>query len=95
MRGDPAQEPRIGCPDRVQCVRNRRVTKRTPLCCRNRFISDSIDPSLHFDSKRTHGKQFFKQGRALHTLTTINHTHEFQIGHMLSKLVCRVASMND
>ncbi len=45
-----------------------------------------MTPSLHFYYKNTHIKQYHKEGRALRTETTINHTRDFYIGKRLKNL---------
>jgi hypothetical protein len=45
-----------------------------------------VDPSLHLDYKRSGIKQYYKQGRALRTETTINDPRDFGIGRSLSHL---------
>ena len=76
----------LGRPDHVQLVFQRRVTKRTPSRFRTRVITHGVDPSLHCDYKRTRSKQYFKQGRALRTETTINDTYDFGVGRRLNNL---------
>lgn len=81
----------IGRPDRVQLIFDRRVSKRTPGRFRTRVITDGVIPSLHVDYKRSRIKQYFKEGRALRTETTINNTYDFGIG----KLVHNLASLKE
>ncbi|MCY4536106.1 MAG: hypothetical protein OXB91_12140, partial [Bryobacterales bacterium] len=76
----------IGRPDHVQLVFERRVSKRTPSRFRTRVITDGVDPSLHFDYKKTRIKQYFKEGRALRTETTINDCYDFGVGRRLGNL---------
>ncbi len=76
----------IGRPDRVQLIFNRRVTRRTPGTFRTRVLTDGVTPSLHVDYKRSHIKQYHKEGRALRTETTINDTKDFAIGRRLHNL---------
>ena len=76
----------IGRPDHVQLVFERRVSKRTPSRFRTRVITNGVDPSLHFDYKSTRIKQYFKQGRALRTETTINDSYDFGVGRRLDNL---------
>ena len=51
-----------GRPDRVQLVFGRRVTRRTPGRFRTRVLTTGVDPSLHFESKKTGVKRYFKEG---------------------------------
>jgi hypothetical protein len=43
-------------------------------------------PSLHIDYKHSRIKQYFKEGRALRTETTVNDTRDFAIGRRLKNL---------
>jgi hypothetical protein len=76
----------IGRPDQVQLLFRRRVTKRTPGRFRTRIITDGVTPTLHVDYKHCRIKQYHKEGRALRTETTINHTRDFGIGKRLRNL---------
>lgn len=50
------------------------------------MITDGVTPSLHIDYKLSKIKQYHKEGRALHTETTINDTRDFAIGKRLINL---------
>jgi hypothetical protein len=76
----------IGRPDRVQLIFDRRVMKTTPGRFRTRVITDGVIPSLHVDYKSTRIKQYFKEGRALRTETTINNAYDFKIGKLVHNL---------
>lgn len=76
----------IGRPDQVQMIFQRRVNKRTPGRFRTRVITEGVTPSLHADYKRTRIKQYYKEGRALRTETTVNDTRDFGIGKRLPNL---------
>jgi hypothetical protein len=76
----------LGRPDRVQLVFERRVTKATPGRFRTRVVTEGVTPSLHIDYKHSRIKQYHKEGRALRTETTINDTHDFDLGRRLSNL---------
>lgn len=67
----------LGRPSRVQLLFDRKVTKTTPGKFATRIITDGVLPSLHVQYKRCHVKQYFKEGRALRTETTINDAHDF------------------
>ena len=62
------------------------MTKKTPGRFRTRVITDGVIPSLHVDYKKSHIKQYHKEGRALRTETTINDTRDFGIGKRLENL---------
>lgn len=76
----------IGRPDQVQLIFDRRVNKKTPGRFRTRVITDGVLPSLHVDYKHSQIKQYYKEGRALRTETTINDTYDFTIGRSLHNL---------
>ena len=76
----------LGRPSRVSLIFNRRINKRTPGRFATRVITQGVIPSLHVSYKATDIKQYFKEGRALRTETTINNTRDFQIGRSLSNL---------
>jgi len=76
----------LGRPSSVQLIFGRKVTRRTPGRFRTRILTSDVDPSLHLDYKRSRIKQYYKQGRALRTETTINDTRDFGIGRSLSNL---------
>jgi hypothetical protein len=76
----------IGRPGQVQLIFDRQVSSRTPGRFRTRVITEGVIPSLHVDYKRTRIKQYYKEGRALRTETTINDTRDFEIGRRLKNL---------
>lgn len=70
----------LGRPSRVSLLFPTRFTRRTPaprFGYRTRVITDGVNPSLHIEYKRSHVKQYFKEGRALRTETTINEPADF------------------
>ena len=76
----------LGRPDHVQLIFNRRVQRNTPSRFRTRVITENVFPSLRIDYKSSSIKQYFKEGRALRTETTINNTRDFDIGRSLKNL---------
>lgn len=76
----------LGRPSQVQLIFDRRILPQTPGRFRTRIITEGVTPSLHVDYKRTRIKQYFKEGRALRTETTINNTYDFEIGKRLKNL---------
>jgi hypothetical protein len=76
----------IGRPDHVQLIFDRRIQRNTPGRFRTRVITHGVIPALHVDYKRARIKQYFKEGRALRTETTINDTRDFKIGKRLKNL---------
>ena len=81
----------LGRPDRVQLLFERRIQKNTPGRFRTRVITDGVAPSLHVEYKHTGIKQYFKEGRALRTETTINDAGDFAIGRRLKNLPAMLA----
>jgi hypothetical protein len=76
----------LGRPEKVSLIFERRITKRTPGTFHTRVITQGVIPSLHVSYKSSKIKQYFKEGRALRTETTINNTRDFQLGRNLSNL---------
>lgn len=74
----------LGRPERVSLVFDRKVIKTTPGVFRTRVFEDGVHPSLHFEYKSCHVKQYFKENRALRTETTINNPLDFYVGKDLS-----------
>jgi hypothetical protein len=76
----------LGRPDRVQLVFDRKIIKTTPGQFRTRVIEDGVQPSLHIEYKTSRIKQYFKEGRALRTETTINDPKDFGVNKDLSQM---------
>jgi len=75
-----------GRPDRVQLLFDRKIIKTTPGQFRTRVIDEAVHPSLHLSYKKCHVKQYFKEGCALRTETTINDPRDFGIKKALRNL---------
>ena len=76
----------LGRPKNVQAIFDRRVIKTTPSKFRTRVITQGVVPSLWVDYKSSTIKQYFKQGRAIRTETTVNNTRDFGIGRKIENL---------
>jgi hypothetical protein len=76
----------LGRPDRVQLIFDRKIIKTTPGQFRTRVIEDGVLPSLHIEYKTSRVKQYFKEGRALRTETTITDPKDFGVNKNLSQL---------
>ena len=76
----------LGRSDQVSLIFGRRVTRRTRGTFRTCVITGGVLPSLHVSDKSSKIKQYFKQGRALRTETTVNNSHDFYIGRRLENL---------
>jgi hypothetical protein len=77
----------IGRPDKVALIFKRRIPRKSPASFRTRVLTEGVIPALHFYYKSSHVKQYFKEGRALRTETTINNTRDVGIKRMLPNLV--------
>jgi len=76
----------LGRPSKVSLIFDRRVNQRTPGTFHTRVVTQGVIPSLHVSYKLSKIKQYFKEGRALRTETTINNTHDFGVGRSLTNL---------
>ena len=80
----------LGRPDRVSLIFGRTIYRgrknHTPGVFATRVVTDGVTPSLHVRYKTTTIKQYHKQGQALRTETTINHTLDFGLGKRLTNL---------
>jgi len=80
----------IGRPDKIGLIFDRKIVRRgpraTPGRFRTRVLTEGVTPSLHVDYKHSKIKQYHKEGRALRTETTINDSHDFNIGKRLCNL---------
>ena len=80
----------IGRPDKVNIVFGRMIRPRgkfrTPGTFRTQVITTGTCPYLYLYYKKTHVKQYLKEGRALRTETTINQPRDLGIGKELTNL---------
>lgn len=76
----------LGRPDHVQLIFERKISSRTPGRFRTRILTEGVIPTIYVDYKKTRIKQYFKEGRAIRTETTINDTRDFAIGKRLKNL---------
>ncbi len=75
----------LGRPDRVALVFARRVTRATPGRFCMKVISRGVEPAIQIHYKHSKLKQYFKEGRALRTETTINDTRHFDIRRRVNR----------
>ncbi|MGH2990546.1 MAG: hypothetical protein ACRDMA_11915 [Solirubrobacterales bacterium] len=84
----------LGRPDQVAIVFDRKVTRRTPGRYLTRFINRGSDPAIQIHYRRSKVKQYFKEGRALRTETTVNDSKDFGVGRLLCEqnreALCRI-----
>lgn len=76
----------LGRPEKVQLIFDRKITRKTPGRFQTRVITHGVIPSLHVTYKNSRIKQYYKEGRALRTETTINDTRDFKVGKRLHNL---------
>jgi hypothetical protein len=62
----------------------RKITARTPGRFRTRVITHGVEPQIQAHYKHSKVKQYFKEGRALRTETTINDPYDFGVGRLLT-----------
>jgi hypothetical protein len=74
----------LGRPDRVAVVFGRRVSRSTPGRFHTRVINRGVEPAIQLHYKASKVKQYFKEGRALRTETTVNDTYDFGVGRRLT-----------
>jgi hypothetical protein len=75
----------LGRPDRVALVFARKTTKATPGRFCTKVVNRGVEVALSVHYKHSKVKQYFKEGRALRTETTINDPYDFAIGRRLTK----------
>jgi hypothetical protein len=74
----------LGRPDQVAIVFGRRVSRQTPGRFHTKVINRGVEPSIQVHYRASKVKQYFKEGRALRTETTVNDTRDFGIGRRLN-----------
>ncbi len=73
-----------GRPDQVAVVFGRRVSRQTPGRFHTKVITRGVEPAIQAHYRASKVKQYFKEGRALRTETTVNDTRDFGIGRLLT-----------
>ena len=74
----------IGRPDKVQIIFERKITKKTPGRFQTKVITKGAEPVIQAHYKHSKVKQYFKEGRALRTETTVNDPYDFAIKRTLT-----------
>lgn len=75
----------LGRPDKVQIVFDRKITSRTPGVFQTKVITRGVAPVIQAHYKHSKVKQYFKEGRALRTETTVNDPYDFGVGRLLTR----------
>jgi hypothetical protein len=66
-------------------VFGRRVTKQTPGRFHHKVINRGVRPAIRVHYRASKVKQYFREGRALRTETTVDDTRDFAIGRRLTQ----------
>jgi hypothetical protein len=74
----------IGRPREISLIFKRKITARTPGRFQTRVITAGVEPAIQVRYKHCKLKQYFKEGRALRTETTINDSKDFDVGRSLT-----------
>ena len=74
----------LGRADNVALVFKLRINSRTPGRFATRVITRGTEPAIQIHYKHSKVKQYFKEGRALRTETTVNDSRDFGIGRLLT-----------
>ena len=75
----------LGRPDHVAVVFARKVISSTPGRFQTRVFNRGDQVALQVQYKHSKVKQYFKEGRALRTETTVNDSRDFGVGRLLNK----------
>ena len=74
----------LGRPDKVQIIFDRKITSRTPGRFQTKVITKGVEPVIQAHYKHSKVKQYFKEGRALRTETTVNDPYDFGVKRTLN-----------
>jgi hypothetical protein len=74
----------LGRPDQAAVIFGRRVSRRTPGRFHTKVFHRGTEAALQIHYRASKVKQYFKEGRALRTETTINDTRDFGVGRPLT-----------
>jgi hypothetical protein len=74
----------LGRPDQAAVIFARRVTRQTPGRFHTKIFNRGVETAIQIHYRASKVKQYFKEGRALRTETTVNDTRDFGIGRLLT-----------
>jgi len=60
------------------------VTRQTPGTFQTKVFNRGVEAAIQIHFRASKVKQYFKEGRALRTETTVNDTRDFGIGRLLT-----------
>jgi hypothetical protein len=75
----------LGRPDQAAVIFGRRVTRQTPGKFHTKVFNRGVETAIQIHYRASKVKQYFKEGRALRTETTINDTRDFGIGRLVTE----------
>jgi hypothetical protein len=74
----------LGRPDQAAVIFGRRVNRCTPGRFHTKVFNRGVDAAIQIHYRASKVKQYFKEGRALRTETTVNDTRDFGVGRLLT-----------
>ena len=74
----------LGRPDQAAVIFGRRVNSRTPGKFQTKIFNRGVEAAIQIHYRASKVKQYFKEGRALRTETTVNDTRDFGVGRLLT-----------
>jgi hypothetical protein len=74
----------LGRPDQAAVIFGRRVTRQTPGRFHTKVFNRGVETAIQIHCRASKVKQYFKEGRALRTETTVNDTRDFGVGRLLT-----------
>jgi len=74
----------LGRPDQAAVIFGRRVNRCTPGRFHTKVFNRGTEAAIQIHFRASKVKQYFKEGRALRTETTINDTRDFGVGRLLT-----------
>ena len=74
----------LGRPDQAAVIFGRRVNRQTPGRFHTKIFNRGVEAAIQIHFRASKVKQYFKEGRALRTETTVNDTRDFGVGRLLT-----------
>jgi hypothetical protein len=74
----------LGRPDQAAVIFGRRVTRKTPGRFHTKVFHRGVETAIQIHYRASKVKQYFKEGRALRTETTINDTRDFGVRRLVT-----------
>ena len=74
----------LGRPDQAAVIFGRRVNRQTPGKFHTKIFNRGVEAAIQIHFRASKVKQYFKEGRALRTETTVNDTRDFGVGRLLT-----------